>query len=88
MWPIGYFDKALALNPKIYQAHREKAWSIRIRMKLKIMLEEFLLPKKGPLQRKIQKLLTRSMAMIDKYYNKFIIDEMQMVDPEETIIHM
>jgi tetratricopeptide (TPR) repeat protein len=80
----AYFDKALALNEKLYQAHQGKGMVFLDQDELDSMLEEFNLAKEGAMAKDDSKTVSNINGVIDSYYNKFIKDEFDMVDPEEN----
>jgi tetratricopeptide (TPR) repeat protein len=80
---LGFFDKALNMNPDIYQAHQGKAMVFMEQDETDMMLEEFALAKEGALAKNDTKTANSINGAIDNYYNKFITEEMEMVDPEE-----
>ncbi|MEN8226643.1 MAG: tetratricopeptide repeat protein [Bacteroidota bacterium] len=80
----SYFDKALALNENLYQAHQGKGMVFLDQNELNSMMEEFNMAKEGALAKNDTKTLNTINGVIDSYYNKFITEEMEMVDPEEN----
>jgi len=81
---IAYFDKALALNENLYQACQGKGMVYLEQDETELMLECFDRAKKGAEAKGDTKTITRVNGVIDNYYNKFITEEMEMVDPEEN----
>ncbi len=79
-----YFDKALAVNPNLYQAHQGKAMVYMDKDETESMLSEFTLAKEGATAKNDTKTVTKINAAIDSYYNKFITEELEMVDPEDN----
>ena len=79
-----YFDKALVLNENLYQAHQGKGMIFRDQDDLDSMMEEFNLAKEGALEKNDTKTIKTVNGVIDSYYNKFITEEMEMVDPEDN----
>jgi len=80
---LVYFDKALAMDETLYQAHLGKGMIFLEKGENEMMLEEFALAKKGALADNDTNTVQQIDAKIDSYYNKFIIDEMEMIDPED-----
>lgn len=81
---IEYFDKALALNPNLYQACQGKGMVYLEQDKTEEMLKCFANAKEGATAKGDTKTLEQVNGVIDTYYNKFITEEMEMVDPEEN----
>jgi tetratricopeptide (TPR) repeat protein len=81
---ISYFDKALAMNENLYQAHLGKGMIFLDQDETDMMLEEFNLAKEGALAKGDSKTVDQINGRIDAYYNKFITEEMEMVDPEDN----
>lgn len=81
---IEYFDKALALNPNIYQACQGKGMVYLEQDETDLMMECFNRAKEGAQAKNDTKTIERINGTIDSYYNKFITEEMEMVDPEEN----
>ena len=80
----GYFDKALAMNENLYQAYQGKGMVYLDQDETDSMLEAFAAAKEGALAKNDSKTVTRINGVIDSYYNKFILEEMEMVDPEDN----
>jgi len=81
---LMYFDKALAMNPNLYQAHQGKGMVYMDQDESSSMLEEFGLAKEGAMAKNDTKTVGRINGVIDSYYNKFIKEEFEMVDPEDN----
>lgn len=81
---IVLFDKALALNPELYQACQGKGMIYMEQDQTEEMLECFENAKKGASAKDDTKTIEAINGVIDTYYNKFITEEMEMVDPEES----
>ncbi len=81
---IGYFDKALAMNANLYKAHLAKGIIYLDQDDPDMMLEEFSVAKEGAVARNDEKTIKLINVKIDSYYNKFITEEMEGVDPEEN----
>jgi len=81
---IGFFDKALTMNENIYKAHLAKGMIFLDQDETDMMLEEFSMAKKGALAKDDSKTVNQINGKIDSYYNKFITEEMEMVDPEDN----
>jgi tetratricopeptide (TPR) repeat protein len=81
---IEYFDKVLAVNPNIYQACQGKGMVYLEQDKTEEMLECFSNAKQGAMAKNDTKTIEQVNGVIDNYYNKFITEEMEMVDPEDN----
>ncbi len=81
---IAYFDKVLAVNPNIYQACQGKGMVYLEQDKTEEMLQCFANAKKGAEAKNDTKTIDQINGVIDNYYNKFITEEMEMVDPEDN----
>jgi len=81
---IEYFDKALAMNENLYQACQGKGLVYLEQDETEKMLECFDRAKKGAEAKGDTKTIGLVNGVIDSYYNKFITEEMEMVDPEEN----
>lgn len=81
---IVYFDKVLAVNPNIYQACQGKGMVYLEQDKTEEMLQCFANAKKGAEAKNDTKTIEQINGVIDNYYNKFITEEMEMVDPEDN----
>lgn len=81
---LEYFDKALAMNADLYQAHLGKGMVYRDQDEPDMMLEAFNLAKEGAEAKNDTKTIDQINGQIDDYYNKFIIEEIGMVDPEDN----
>ncbi|MDF1573883.1 MAG: tetratricopeptide repeat protein [Bacteroidales bacterium] len=81
---LAYFDKVLAINPNIYQACQGKGMVYLDQDKTEEMLECFTRAKEGATAKNDTKTIEQINGVIDTYYNKFILEEMEMVDPEEN----
>ena len=80
---LVYFDKALAINENLYQAHQGKGMIFMDLNEIDSMMEELTLAKEGALAKNDTKTVTSINYAIDSYYNKFITEEMEMIDLEE-----
>jgi tetratricopeptide (TPR) repeat protein len=80
---LGYFDKALEMNPDLFQAHQGKGMVYMDQDEPEMMLQEFNMAKEGASSNNDMETVGAINAVIDAYYNKFIMEEMEMVDPEE-----
>lgn len=80
---INYFDEAIALNENLYQACQGKGMVYMEQDKTEEMLECFANAKKGAQVKNDTKTIERINGVIDSYYNKFIKEEYEMVDPED-----
>ncbi len=81
---IAYFDKALAMNENIYQAHLAKGMIYLDQDEIDPMLEEFSVAKEGALAKNDEKTISKINDAINTYYNNFIKEEYDAVDPEEA----
>ena len=81
---IAYFDKVLAVNPDIYQACQGKGMVYLEQDKTEEMLQCFANAKEGASAKNDTKTIEQINGVIDTYYNKFIVEEMEMVDPEDN----
>lgn len=81
---LDYFDKALQMNPDLYQAHQGKGMVYLDEDEPDKMLEEFNMAKEGAASAGKTETVDEINAVIDAYYNKFIMEEMEMVDPEDN----
>ena len=80
----SYFDKALIANPNLYQAHQGKGMVFMDQDETDAMLGEFAMAKEGATAKGDTKTVAKVNDVIDSYYNKFITEELEMVDPEEN----
>jgi len=80
----AYFDKALGMNENLYQAHQGKGMVYLDQDETSSMLEEFALAKAGAEAKGDTKTIEKVNGVIDSYYNKFIQEEYEMVDPEDN----
>jgi tetratricopeptide (TPR) repeat protein len=81
---IEYFDKALALNENIYQAYQGKGMVYLDLDESDLMLESFAKAKEGATAKNDTKTVEKINGVIDSYYNKFIMEEVSAIDPEEN----
>jgi len=81
---LAYFDKALAMNENLFQANQGKGMVYRDMDETDMMLEAFAKAKEGATAKNDTKTVDKINGVIDSYYNKFITEEMEMVDPEEN----
>jgi len=80
---IVYFDKALAVNPNLYQACQGKGMVYMEQDETEEMLKCFANAKEGATAKNDTKTVERINGVIDSYYNKYIMDEAGAIDPEE-----
>lgn len=80
---LAYFDKTLAMNESLYKAHLAKGMIYLDQDESDMMLEEFAVAKEGALAKNDTKTINQINGKIDSYYNRFITEEMEMIDPEE-----
>ncbi|NOR33406.1 MAG: tetratricopeptide repeat protein [Bacteroidales bacterium] len=81
---IAYFDKAIALNPNLYQACQGKGMVYLEQDETDLMLECFANAKEGAMTKNDTKAIGQINGVIDSYYNKFIMEEVGAIDPEEN----
>jgi tetratricopeptide (TPR) repeat protein len=81
---LDHFDKALAMDETLYKAHLGKGMIFLDQSETDMMQEEFKVAKEAALAENDTKTVELINGKIDGYYNKFITDEMEMVDPEEN----
>lgn len=81
---LDYFDKALQINPDLFQAHQGKGMVYKDEDEPEMMIEEFNMAKEGARANNDLETVDEINAVIDAYYNKFIMEEMEMVDPEDN----
>ena len=81
---LELFDKALAMNDGLYQAHQGKGMVYRDQEEIEMMMEEFAIAKEGALAKNDTKTISSINEVIDAHYNKIIQEEMEMVDTEEA----
>ena len=81
---LEYFDKALALNENIYQAYQGKGMVYLDMDESDLMLESFAKAKEGATAKNDTKTIEKINGVIDSYYNKFIMEEVGAIDPEEN----
>ena len=81
---VAYFDKALASNPNLYQAYQGKGMVYLDQDESDMMLEAFAKAKEGATAKGDTKTIASVNEAIDTYYNKYIVDEMANVDPEDN----
>ena len=80
---IELFDKALAIDENLYQAHLGKGMVYRDKDEIDSMLEEFALAKVGALAKLDDKTLETINTAVDSYFNSIIKEEFEAIDPEE-----
>lgn len=81
---IEYFDKAIALNPNLYQACQGKGMVYLEQDETEEMMECFNNAKEGAMAKNNTKAIDQINGVIDSYYNKFIMEEVGAIDPEEN----
>lgn len=81
---LAKFDKAIELKPNLYQAEQGKAMVYMGQDDRENMMASFAKAKAGAKAKGDTKTLTSIDGAIDTYFNKFIIEEMEMVDPEDN----
>lgn len=80
---INMYDKALEMNGNLYQAHMGKGMVYYAQDEADMMMEEFALAKAGAEAKGDQKTLDNVDSKINDYYNRFILEEVSAIDPEE-----
>lgn len=80
---IVYFDKAIAMNPNLYQACQGKGMVYLEQDETEEMLECFTNAKEGAMAKSDTKAIDQINGVINSYYNKFIMEEAGAIDPEE-----
>lgn len=78
------FDKALALRPSLYKAHQGKGLVFKEQGEIDSMLEEFVVAKEKALAKEDMDVVNDINKVIDGYYNPFILEEVDNIDPEEA----
>lgn len=81
---LAYFDKALAMDEDLYQAHQGKGLVFLAQDQIDMMMEEFNQAREGAMAKNDTKTVSQINEAIDNYFNKFILEEMEMVDPEDN----
>jgi tetratricopeptide (TPR) repeat protein len=81
---LEYFDKALEMDTSLYQAHQGKGLVFMAQDETEMMVEEFNLAREGAMASDDSKTVSQINEAIDNYYNKFILEEMENVDPEDN----
>jgi tetratricopeptide (TPR) repeat protein len=81
---LANFDKVLQMNPDLYQAHQGKGMVYLDQDEPEMMLKEFNLAKEGATSSNKPEVVNEINSAIDGYYNKFILEEMENVDPEDN----
>lgn len=80
---LELYDKALAMNEKLYQAHLGKGFVYKDMDEIDSMLEEFAKAKEGALAKNDEKTVGIINLAVDDYFNTFIQEEFEAIDPEE-----
>lgn len=81
---LGFFDNALAMNENLYQAYQGKGMIYKDQDEIDSMMEAFNKAKQGAQAKNDMKTINSINGVIDAYYNKFITEELEMVDPEDN----
>lgn len=81
---ISYFDKALEMKPDLYQAYQGEGLVYMEKNDVDNMLAAFNKAKDGAQAKGDTKTIDEINGAIDGYFNKIIMEEMEMVDPEEN----
>jgi lipopolysaccharide biosynthesis regulator YciM len=80
---LDNFDKALAMNGNLYKANYAKGMIFLAQDESDMMMEQFAIAREGALAKNDEETLSDISEKIDGYYNKFIMEEMSMIDTEE-----
>lgn len=80
---IALFDKALAMNGKLYQAHLGKGMVYRDQDEIDSMLEEFDMAREGAVAKNDEKTISTINQAVDGYFNAIIQEEVDAIDEEE-----
>ena len=80
---LDFYNKSLAMNGNLYQAHLGKGMVYRDQDEIDMMLEEFELAKAGALAKNDTKTLATINQAVDGYFNTIIKEEYEAIDPEE-----
>ena len=80
---LSMYDKALEMNPGIYQAHQGKALVFNAQGEVDMMLEAFDLAKAGALAKNDEETIESINSAVDGYYNGIIKEEFDAIDPED-----
>lgn len=80
---IDLYDKALAMNGNIYQAHLGKGMAYKDMDEIDSMLEEFAIAREAALAKNDTKTIATINKATDKYFNTIIKEEFDAIDPEE-----
>ena len=80
---LDLYNKALAMNGNLYQAHLGKGMVYRDQDEIDMMLEEFDLAKAGALAKNDTKTIGTINQAVDGYFNTIIKEEFEAIDPEE-----
>lgn len=80
---LGMFDKALAMNESLYKANLAKGMIYFAQDEADMMMEAFGKAKEGAIAKDDTETVEQITEKIDDYYNRFITEEMEMLDPEE-----
>lgn len=81
---IEYFDKAIAMNPNLYQACQAKGMVYLEQDETEEMMECFNNAIEGATAKNDAKAIEQINGLIDNYYNQFIMEEVGAIDPEEN----
>jgi len=80
---LDLYNKALAMNGNLYQAHLGKGMVYRDQDEIDMMLEEFQLAKAGALAKNDTRTIGTINQAVDGYFNGIIKEEFEAIDPEE-----
>jgi len=80
---IANFDKALAMNENLYQANLGKGMIYYAQNEPEMMMEEFNKAKQGAMAKNDTETVHQINEKLDDYYNRFITEEMEMLDTED-----
>jgi tetratricopeptide (TPR) repeat protein len=81
---IENFNKALELNPDLYHAYQGIGLVYKEQDDIDNMLAAFNKAKEGAGAKGDTETIEEINSVIDGYYNKIIMEEMEMVDPEDN----
>lgn len=81
---IELFDKAIAMNPNLYQACQGKGMVYLEQDETEEMMKCFNNAKEGAIAKNNTKAIDQINGVIDSYYNNFIMEEVGAIDPEEN----
>ncbi|MCP4310730.1 MAG: tetratricopeptide repeat protein [Bacteroidetes bacterium] len=80
---LSLYDKSLAMNENLYQAHLGKGMVYRDMDEIESMLKEFAVAKEGALAKNDTKTIGTINKAVDGYFNTIIKDEFDAIDSEQ-----